>query len=88
MSDEEYTAGLKPHVAALRERATQARRLAIEVDDKLAREGLIQHAAEFERRAQELEAQLALSNEEAQSADPSHDIAALNPLGDTPEGAA
>jgi hypothetical protein len=86
MSDQEYTAGLKPHIAALRERAAQARRLANEVDDTLAREGLIQHAEEFECRAQELEAQLAVLKEEAQSADASHDIAALKPPGDTPEG--
>lgn len=87
MSDQEYTAGLKPHIAALRERAAQARRLANEVDDKLASEGLIQHAEEFERRAQELEAQLAVLKE-AQSADPINDIAALKPPGDVPEGAA
>ncbi|HEX3974088.1 MAG TPA: hypothetical protein VHX19_22325 [Stellaceae bacterium] len=88
MSDQEYTAGLKPHIAALRERAAQARRLANEVDDKLAREGLIQHADEFERRAQDLEAQLVALKEETQSADPSDGIAALKPPGDTSEGVA
>ncbi|HEX4193602.1 MAG TPA: hypothetical protein VHY80_10905 [Stellaceae bacterium] len=88
MSDQEYTAGLKPHIAALRERAAQARRLANEVDDKLAREGLIQHADEFEHRAQDLETQLAGLKEETPSADTSHDVAALKPPGNTPEGAA
>ncbi|HWE72992.1 MAG TPA: hypothetical protein VG328_07520 [Stellaceae bacterium] len=88
MSDHEYNAGLKPHIAALRGRAAQARRLAKEVDDKLAREGLIQHAEEFERRAQELEAQLAVLNEEAQSSNPIKDVAALKLPGDTSDGAA
>lgn len=60
MSDEDDIAGLQPHIAALRERAAQARRLAKEVMDKLAREGLLQHAAEFEHRAEELEARLAI----------------------------
>jgi len=86
MSDHVYTAGLKPHIAALRERAGQARRLANEVDDKLAREGLIQHAEEFERRAEELEAQLAVLKEESPPADPVNDIAALKPPGRKPEG--
>ena len=52
MSDEDDIAGLQPHIAALRERGAQARRLAKEVMDKLAREGLLQHAEEFERRAE------------------------------------
>jgi hypothetical protein len=86
MSDQEYTAGLKPHIAALRERAAQARRLAGEVDDKLAREGLIQHAEEFEHRAEELEAQLAVLEVKARSSDSANDIAALNPPGGKPEG--
>jgi len=86
MSDHVYTAGLKPHIAALRERAGQARRLATEVDDKLASEGLIQHAEEFERRAEELEAQLAILKEESPPADPMNDIAALKPTGSKPEG--
>ncbi len=60
MSDQENIPGLQPHIAALRERAAQAQRLAREVTDKLAREGLLEHAKEFERRAAELEAQLAV----------------------------
>jgi len=63
MSDQDGLAGLLPHIAALRERAAQARRLAKEVTDKLAREGLAQHAEEFERRAAELEARLATASE-------------------------
>ncbi len=86
MSDQDYTAGLKPHIAALRERAGQARRLANEVDDKLAREGLILHAEEFERRAEELETRLAVLKEQPPSADPMSDIAALKPPGSKPEG--
>jgi hypothetical protein len=87
---EEYTTGLKSHIAALREHATQARRLANEVDDKLACEGLVERAEEFERRAQELEAQLALK-QAAPPADPgpadsSNVIAALKPPGDKREG--
>jgi hypothetical protein len=87
MSDQEYAAGLKPHIAALRERAGQARRLANEVDDKLAREGLIQHAEEFERRAEELEAQLAVLKE-APSNDAISDVAALRVPGSKPDGEA
>jgi predicted nucleic acid-binding Zn-ribbon protein len=65
MSDRDDIAGLQPHIAALRERAAQARRLASEVEDKLAREGLTQHAEEFERRAEELEARLKYRGTEA-----------------------
>ena len=81
MSDEEDIAGLQPHIAALRERAAQARRLAKEVTDKLAREGLLQHAEEFERRAEELEVRLAVLRE----AHPTGDMAALKPPGSKPE---
>jgi hypothetical protein len=85
MSDQESAAGLKPHIAALRERAVQARRLANEVEDRLAREGLIQHAEEFERRAEELEAQLAVLKE-LPSNDAISDVAALKPPGGKPAG--
>jgi hypothetical protein len=81
MSDDDEIAGLRPHIAALRERAAQARRLAKEVEDKLAREGLIQHAAEFERRAEELEARLAV----LRGTSAIEDIAALKPPGSKPE---
>jgi predicted nucleic acid-binding Zn-ribbon protein len=84
MSDQEDIAGLQPHIAALRERAAQARRLAKEITDKLAREGLSQHAKEFERRAEELEARLAILKETSQAA--TEDIAALKPPGRKPEG--
>jgi predicted nucleic acid-binding Zn-ribbon protein len=80
MSDEDDIAGLQPHIAALRERAAQARRLAKEVQDKLAREGLIHHAEEFERRAEELKARLAV----LRAASPIEDIAALKPSGRKP----
>jgi predicted nucleic acid-binding Zn-ribbon protein len=82
MSDKDDIAGLQPHIAALRERAAQARRLAKEVEDKLAREGLIHHAEEFEHRAEELEARLAV----LRGTPPIEDIAALKPPGSKPEG--
>ena len=85
MSNDDEIAGLQPHIAALHERAAQARRLAKEVTDKLAREGLLQHAEEFERRAEELEARLAVLKEAAQPADPIEDIAALKPPAIEPE---
>ena len=85
MSDEESISGLRPHIAALRERAAQARRLAKEVMDKLAREGLLQHAEEFERRAEELELRLAVLKEASQPEDPI-DIAALKPPDAKPDG--
>jgi len=81
MSDEDDIAGLQPHIAALRERGAQARRLAKEVMDKLAREGLLQHAEEFERRAEELETRLAI----LKGAHPSDEIAALKPPGGKPD---
>jgi len=77
MSDEDDLAGLPPHIAALRERAAQARRLAKELSDRLAREGLIQHAEEFERRAEELEARLAVVKQTSVPDDPVKDSAAL-----------
>lgn len=86
MNDEENAAGLQPHIAALRRRAAQARRLAKEIMDKLACEGLLQHAAEFERRAEELEARLAVLKEASQPADALENIAALKPPGTAPEG--
>lgn len=86
MSDTEEMAGLQPHIAALRERALQARRLAREITDKLAREGLLQHAEEFERRAEELEARLAVLKEASQPSDPAEDIAALKPPSHKPGG--
>lgn len=85
MSDRDDIAGLQPHIAAFRERAAQARRLASEVEDKLAREGLTLHAEEFERRAQELEARLAALKAESQPADSTKNIAALKPSGGTPD---
>jgi predicted nucleic acid-binding Zn-ribbon protein len=86
MSDRDDIAGLQPHIAALRERAAQARRLASEVEDKLAREGLTQHAEEFERRAEELEARLAALKAASQPAGPMENIAALKPSGGKPGG--
>jgi predicted nucleic acid-binding Zn-ribbon protein len=86
MSDEEEIVGLQPHIAALRERAFQARRLAKEITDKLAREGLLQHAEEFENRAEELEARLAVLKQASQPADPIEDIAALKPPSLKPDG--
>jgi predicted nucleic acid-binding Zn-ribbon protein len=81
MSNEEDIAELQPHIAALRERAAEARRLASEVTDKLAREGLLQHAAEFEHRADELEARLAV----LKAAHPTGDMAAMQPPDAEPE---
>jgi hypothetical protein len=85
MSDDDYTAGLKPQITALRERAAQARRLANEVDDKLAREGLVQHAEEFEQRAEELEAHLSVLKGRSRAADPANDLAAIRPPDGEPE---
>ncbi len=81
MSDQDDIAGFQPHIAALRERAAQARRLANEVEDKLAREGLVHHAEEFERRAEELEARLAV----LKGTSPIEDIAALKPPASKPD---
>jgi len=83
MSDREDATGLEPHIAALRERAAQARGLAREVTDKLARQGLLQYAEEFERRAAELEARSAVLKESSSPQGPLGDIAALKP---PPEG--
>jgi predicted nucleic acid-binding Zn-ribbon protein len=85
MSHADEIAGLQPHIDALQERAFQARRLAKEVTDRLAREGLLRHAEEFERRAQELEARLAVLKEAESPADPIEDIAALKPPPAEPE---
>jgi predicted nucleic acid-binding Zn-ribbon protein len=85
MSDKDDIAGLQPHIAALRERAAQARRLAKDITDKLAREGLSQHAEEFERRAEELEARLAVLKAASQPAEPMENIAALKPSDSKPE---
>jgi predicted nucleic acid-binding Zn-ribbon protein len=79
MTDQENTAGLQPHIAALRERAAQARRLAEEVSDKLARESLMQRAEEFERRADELEARLVALKAASAPPDSTESIAALKP---------
>lgn len=84
MSDKDDIAGLQPHIAALRERAAQARRLAKEVTDKLAREGLSQHAEEFEHRADELEARLAALKAASRPNDADESIAALKPRGGKP----
>jgi hypothetical protein len=59
----------------------EARRLASEVTDKLAREGLLQHAAEFEHRADDLEARLAV----LKAAHPTGDMAAMQPPDAEPE---
>jgi predicted nucleic acid-binding Zn-ribbon protein len=81
MSDQEDIAGLQQHIGALRERADHARGLAKEITDKLAREALSQHAEEFERRAEELEARLAVLKE----AHPLDELAALKPRGGKPD---
>lgn len=52
-------AELLPHIAVLYERAEHARRLAREIDDAVARQGLLQYAQEYERQAAELEARVA-----------------------------
>jgi len=48
-----------PHVAGLRMRARQARRLAAQISDQEASAGLTRHAAELDREAVELEARVA-----------------------------
>jgi predicted nucleic acid-binding Zn-ribbon protein len=85
MSDQEDIAGLQQHIGALRERADHARGLAKEITDKLAREALSQHAEEFERRAEELEARLATLKEASQPADSMENIAALKPSSGKPD---
>jgi hypothetical protein len=79
MADHQDVAGLVLHVAALRERAAEARRLAAEISDKLAQEGLLKHADEFDRHAEALEARIAAAKETDLAADPAPDIAALKP---------
>lgn len=58
-------AGLLPHIAVLYERAEHARRLAREIGDAVASQGLLQHAQEYERQAAELEARVAAMVEAA-----------------------
>jgi hypothetical protein len=84
---------LSLRAAVHRERATQARRLASEINDTIAQHGMLQHADEQERRAEELEAQIAVLKEAAQIAEPEQDIAALKlppqtPARDKPDGTA
>ena len=86
MSDREDATGRQPHIAALRARAAHARRLAREVADKPAREGLLQYADEFERRAAELEARSAVLKESSLPEGPLGDIAALKPPDGGPKG--
>jgi hypothetical protein len=76
-------------VAAHRERATQARRLAAEINDTGAQHGLLDHANDQERRAEALEAQCAVLKQTAPIADPAQDIAAaLKPPADKPDDTA
>ena len=58
MGDEDIAA-LVPHIAGLRMRARQARRLASEINDAEASAGLMRHAAQLDRQADELEARVA-----------------------------
>ena len=53
---------LRTEVTMHRDRAAQARRLAREVTDSLAKAGLLDHAARLEHKAQELEAEIAETN--------------------------
>jgi hypothetical protein len=76
---------LLAHIAVHRERAAQARRLAEQVSDNLARQGLLRHAAEIEARAQELQAQLAALVENSQATEPDQNIAALKLPPEEPE---
>jgi len=49
---------LTSRMTAYRERATAARRLAEAITDKRATTGLIEHAAEFEKKAEEIATQI------------------------------
>jgi predicted RNase H-like nuclease (RuvC/YqgF family) len=53
---------LHSEVTMHRDRAAQARRLAREVTHRLAKAGLLDHAARLEQKAQELEAEIAETN--------------------------
>ena len=62
-----------------------ARGLAKGITDKLFREALPQHAEEWERSAEELEARLATLKEASQPADSMENIAALKPSSGKPD---
>lgn len=61
MPDKVELAELLLRITVLRERAEQARRLAAQISDKQAIEGLYRGAEELDRRMKELEAQVAVS---------------------------
>lgn len=84
MSNTDDIAGLQQHIAALRERAKQARRLAKDVMDRLAGESLSQRAEEFESRAAELETRVAALKAACQPAAAADNIAALKPTASKP----
>lgn len=51
---------LATRMTAYRERATAARRLAEAISDERATTGLIEHAQEFEKKAEEIAAEIVL----------------------------
>jgi hypothetical protein len=65
---------------ALRDRAGHARRLALQIFDRLASEGLTARAAELDEEAEGLEAQIAVLKQSMAETNPENqDMAALKP---------
>lgn len=78
MPEKPTLAQLSLRIAALSERVASARRLADEVGDHAAMQGLLDYAAEIERQIAELEASAAIRKQaEADANEPG--IAALKP---------
>jgi hypothetical protein len=60
---------LATRMTAYRERATAARRLAEAISDPRATRGLIEHAEEFEKKAEEIAAEIVLLAHTQQATD-------------------
>lgn len=79
MPDKPELTQLVLRIATLRDRIASARRLAEEVTDHAAMQGLLDYANELERETAELETRAAILRQEAQTSDVASDIAALKP---------
>jgi hypothetical protein len=84
MADNPELSVLVSRIAAYDERAATARRLASEITDQRAIDGLIERAKEYERKGAELEAQLAVLKLSLQDGAVEQEIAALKPLSGVP----
>jgi predicted nucleic acid-binding Zn-ribbon protein len=85
MPDKADLAQLSLRIATLRERAASARRLAQEITDHEAMQGLQGYADQIEREIEELEAGAAILRQEAHANADEPDIAALKPPPTEPE---